>query len=77
MSCWNLGGVVSSPGLAVNYTENGSKIHPRGVYRVSPKTARIRCTQNRFSGNTFLMCRVFVHIYLWAFLDSGGFTLLS
>ena len=27
------------------------------------KIARIRRTQNSFSGNTFLMCRVLVHIY--------------
>ena len=39
--------------------------------------ARIRRTQNRFSGNTFLMFRVLLHIYLWTFFDSRGFTLLS
>ena len=37
----------------------------------------MRRTQNRFSGNTFLMCRVLVHIYLWTFFDSRGFILLS
>ena len=39
--------------------------------------ARIRGTQNRFSGSTSLMCTVLVHIYFWTFFDSGGFTLLS
>ena len=39
------------------------------------KIARIRRTQNRFSGNTFLICRVLVH--LWTFFDSRGFTLLT
>ena len=33
--------------------------------------------KTRFSGNTFLMCRVLVHTYLWTFFDSRGFTLLS
>ena len=37
------------------------------------KIARIRRTQKRFSGNIFLMYRVFVHIYLWDFSKQNNF----
>ena len=43
---------------------------------MSKKIARIRRTLNLFSGSSYLMHSVSVHVYLLTFFDSKGFSLL-